>query len=265
MKRSIITLAVIVFIIRSSFACCGPQNHTISEVMLKPNNIGFILIKIDSSYQINDSQYFESYSLISKATVLSSFKNHPKTNKIIVRSGSLNSSAGSKKLVEGHMYFLVSGSDDGINYSGFVCDPFSYEIKKEDSIIHFGVLSGTKNLFKMVKSYYDLVKNKFTGRFILGENGRYYAEGNMINGELDGEVLHYLTKKSKVMDRDEPLVKSRHFYKNGKLDGLCENYFNFYGEIDYRKYWYEKGELVKSEFYTEDDGYFKLSSKTEYK
>ncbi len=237
-KRSILFCLVLSAVLKTgaAIACCAGDPTSLTELLVSSTDQrAILLVTVDSSW--TDQQY----AFRSMATVNKSYKYPPKDAIIFIGSGYGNSSAGGHFLKKGAQYLLVSGTRDGKNYGGFVCDKFSYQLgpnrNRYPRIIDQMIF---------IKEYFEKVENQFTGPIQLELEGKIYMEGFLKNGIPHGEFKHYETK-GYGKDKDQHLLKSQATYINGKLDGKNIEYRNQYHRDYEIHHFYNNGILLKTE------------------
>ena len=181
--------------------CCGMEFYSLTELLVsQEDQRSIMIVNVDSSW-IDGRGYFYN-----RAKVDEVFRYPPKSDQILIRTGIQNSSAGGQLLHPG-MYLLVSGSKDGQVYGGFVCDVFSTPLGKDYR--RAATLS-------IIRKYYKLVKEKYTGNLELSLDGNTFAQGTLKNGVPDGKWTHY---DFPLYKSDELYLKSIAHYSNGQLHG----------------------------------------------
>lgn len=237
-------------------ACCAGERYSLTELLLSQSDPrSILLVTIDSSW-MDASSNFYSY-----ATVDQVFKNAPKTNKIKIRSGANNSSAGGQLLMKGGQYLLVNGTRDGYLYSGFVCDVFSKSIweRSYSSDLKRQLVSTKGNDYlDLIQEHFEKVNTNYTGSIVYKLNNHIVATGNMKKGKPVGEWQHfdYYQRQKKTF------LRSSATYKKGLLHGIVTKYHRGYGDavntiMNYEEMKYSNGNLLSHYHFNKDlDGSF---------
>lgn len=208
----------------SGLACCATEEYSLTELLVSPiDTRTFQLVTVDSVW-LGEKNTFNS-----RATVDEVFKNPGKSDIIYIKSGGRNSSTGGTLLKKGSQYLLVGWSNDGLNFSAFVCDVFSHEIGERYSF------DDRFNRMEVIRNYADYVKSLHTGKVVLKTHGKIIAEGRMKNGIPHGKWKH--------------LNRSEANFDMGLHDGLAIKYSKAENDILLKhRTWYSKNKVTRSEF-----------------
>lgn len=242
MKTILITLCCFLTysLSATSLGMCNYENDIIFPELLNDTRStkSILLVKVDTIFQ-------EGYNGGGFAEVLKVFKGQKIKKRIRIISENGGLTPGARTLKIGQKYVVVADSNDGYNFTAFMCDRFSFELD-EGTTYKNGRNEYTRQekAFEIIQHYFKLKKEKYSGQVILKYGDQISGKGQFEKGIPTGR-WHYF-RQSGV--NDSIITKSMIFYKNGLPEGTVIYYDKYFGKIQKIEF-HSNGELIKEEFY----------------